>query len=125
MALGAVDRLRRSRRSGCVVLRVTAPLSSRVWRAVARVGVVITAAAAQAIFATPDARGDLFLVFKAPVAHPGQTVVAFYGDPTTGRPEPVTSVTGTQELPNPPVLVSNSKPDFADQENNRVLPDRL
>src|SRR5436853_7896416 len=95
MALGAVDRLRRSRRSGCVVLRVTAPLSSRVWRAVARVGVVITAAAAQAIFATPDARGDLFLVFKAPVAHPGQTVVAFSGDPTTGRPEPVTSVTAT------------------------------
>ena len=86
--------MRKSKRSGCVVLRVTAPCSSRVWRAVAGVGVVITAAAAQAIFATPDARGDLFLVFKVPVAHPGQTVVAFYGDPTTGRPEPVTSITG-------------------------------
>lgn len=76
------------------MLRVTGACSSRVWRALARGAVLAAAAGALAGLATPEARGDLFLVFKVPVAQPGQMVVAFYGDPTTGRPEPVTSLTG-------------------------------
>jgi hypothetical protein len=48
-------------------------------------------AAAQAILAPPDARGDLYLRFRVPLAHPGQTVVAFFGD-ANGRAERVNSI---------------------------------
>jgi hypothetical protein len=56
-------------------------------------GVVIALAAAQATLAVPNALGDLYLRFRVPVAHRGQTVVAFFGD-RNGRPSQVTSLAG-------------------------------
>lgn len=79
-----------------VVLRAAVPRSSRVWLAAAFVGVAIAVAAFEAIFGDPVARGDLVLRFRVPVAHPGQTLVAFLGD-TNGRSEHISSkLTGIQ-----------------------------
>ncbi len=50
-------------------------------------------AATESILLTSAARADLFLRFRVPVAHVGQTVVAFYGD-AHGRPARVTSIAG-------------------------------
>jgi hypothetical protein len=78
---------------GSVVLGDAVPRSSRLRRAATCAGVVIALAAAQAIVAVPHALGDLYLRFRVPAAHPGQTVVAFFGD-RNGRPSQVTSLAG-------------------------------
>lgn len=63
------------------------------WRMAVGLAAVVTLTAAEAALGAPDARGDLYLRFRVPLAHPGQSVVAFFGD-SRGRPSPVTSLAG-------------------------------